>query len=202
MVTKTVSLKEVTTQENGAVQTAWRMEKTFEGESPICKTRFVTLVPGTSLDQHINSLNAYLLGEGFPSVSAADIAKVKTYISAAWTPENIAPVTQAVTDAIAVQQAAITEAAAKKAEAEAAAAKEIEDAKVRETAANEAKAAAEAAEQASKAAEASAKAAADAAEKENARLAQALAVAEAAAKAAADKQAFDDAVAAAVREAA
>ena len=52
------------------------------------------------------------------------------------------------------------------------------------------------------AAEASAKAAADAAEKENARLAQALAVAEAAAKAAADKQAFDDAVAAAVREAA
>ena len=93
------------------------------------------------------------------------------------------------------QQAAITEAAAKKAEAEAAAAKEIEDAKVRETAANEAKAAA-------KAAEASAKAAADAAEKENARLAQALAVAEAAAKAAADKQAFDDAVAAAVREAA
>ena len=61
--------------------------------------------------------------------------------------------------------------------------------------ANEAKAAAEAAEQA-------AKAAADAAEKENARLAQALAVAEAAAKAAADKQAFDDAVAAAVREAA
>ena len=100
------------------------------------------------------------------------------------------------------QQAAITEAAAKKAEAEAAAAKEIEDAKVRETAANEAKAAAEAAEQAAKAAEASAKAAADAAEKENARLAQALAVAEAAAKAAADKQAFDDAVAAAVREAA
>ena len=75
------------------------------------------------------------------------------------------------------QQAAITEAAAKKAEAEAA-------------------------EAASKAAEASAKAAADAAEKENARLAQALAVAEAAAKAAADKQAFDDAVAAAVREAA
>lgn len=68
--------------------------------------------------------------------------------------------------------------------------------------ANEAKAAAEAAEQAAKAAEASAKAAADAAEKENARLAQALAVAEAAAKAAADKQAFDDAVAAAVREAA
>ena len=100
------------------------------------------------------------------------------------------------------QQAAITEAAAKKAEAEAAAAKEIEDAKVRETAANEAKAAAEAAEQAAKAAQASAKAAADAAEKENARLAQALAVAEAAAKAAADKQAFDDAVAAAVREAA
>lgn len=73
------------------------------------------------------------------------------------------------------QQAAITEAAAKKAEAEAA-------------------------EAASKAAEASAKAAADAAEKENARLAQALAVAEAAAKAAADKQAFDDAVAAAVRK--
>ena len=82
------------------------------------------------------------------------------------------------------QQAAITEAAAKKAEAEAA------------------EAASKAAEASAKAAEASAKAAADAAEKENARLAQALAVAEAAAKAAADKQAFDDAVAAAVREAA
>ena len=129
-------------------------------------------------------------------------AEVQVFARAAWTPENIAPVTQAVTEAIAVQQAAIAEAAAKKAEAEAAAAKEIEDAKVRETASNEAKAAAEAAEQAAKAAEASAKAAADAAEKENARLAQALAVAEAAAKAAADKQAFDDAVAAAVREAA
>jgi len=82
------------------------------------------------------------------------------------------------------QQAAITKATAKKAEAEAA------------------KAAAEAAETTSKAAEASAKAAAEAAERENARLAQALAVAQAAAKAAADKQTFDDAVAAAVREAA
>ena len=92
--------------------------------------------------------------------------------------------------AASVGQQALTDIAtanSKKAEAEAAAAKEIEDAKVRETAANEAKAAAEAAEQAAKAAEASAKAAADAAEKENARLAQALAVAEAAAKAAADK---------------
>jgi len=59
-----------------------------------------------------------------------------------------------------------------------------------------------AAKEAATKAEAEAKAAADAAEKENARLAQALAVAEAAAKAAADKQAFDDAVAAAVREAA
>ena len=64
--------------------------------------------------------------------------------------------------------------------------------------ANEAKAAAEAAETESKAAEASAKQAADAAEKENARLAQALAVAEAAKKAAEEQAKFDAAVEAAV----
>ena len=126
--------------------------------------------------------------------------KVRLFAAATWTPENIAPVTQAVVEAIAVQQAAITEAAAKKAEAEAAAAKEIEDAKARETAANEAKALAEAAEAASKAAEASAKQAADAAEAENKRLAEALAVAEAAKKAAAEQDKFDAAVAAKVAE--
>ena len=104
---------------------------------------------------------------------------VKKLAATYWTPEvvtaysaNLIAQANAERDK---QQAAITEAAAKKAEAEAA-------------------------ETTSKAAEASAKAAADAAEKENARLAQALAVAEAAAKAAADKQAFDDAVAAAVRK--
>ena len=162
----------------------------------------MSVSPGGDIDAQIAAVNADMGSKGFAPIPDADVAKVKVTAAATWTPENIAPVTAQVVEAIAEQQAAITEAAAKKAEAEAAAAKEIEDAKVRETAANEAKAAAEAAEQAAKAAEASAKAAADAAEKENARLAQALAVAEAAAKAAADKQAFDDAVAAAVREAA
>ena len=161
-----------------------------------------SISPGGDIDAQIAAVNAHMGSEGFAPIPDADVARVKATAAATWTPENIAPVTAQVVEAIAVQQAAITEAAAKKAALEAAAAKEIEDAKVRETAANEAKAAAEAAEQAAKAAEASAKAAADAAEKENARLAQALAVAEAAAKAAADKQAFDDAVAAAVREAA
>ena len=181
-ITKTTTVDQITVTENGS---AFYREATRIMED------------GVSISQtyHRSSIS--------PGASLDNVPpQVALIAQATWTPENIAPVTQAVTEAIAVQQAAITEAAAKKAALEAAAAKEIEDAKVRETAANEAKAAAEAAEQAAKAAEASAKAAADAAEKENARLAQALAVAEAAAKAAADKQAFDDAVAAAVREAA
>ena len=85
--------------------------------------------------------------------------QIQKVAAATWTPENIAPVTAQVVEAIAVQQAAITEAAAKKAEAEAAAAQEIEDAKARETAANEAKALAEAAEAAAKEAQAKADAA-------------------------------------------
>ena len=124
--------------------------------------------------------------------------QVKVIAQATWTPENIAPVTAQVVEAIKEQQAAITEAAAKKAELEAAAAKEIEDAKARETAANEAKALAEAAEAAAKAAqEAAAKAAADL-EAENARVAVALAAKQAAEDAAKAKAAFDKAVADAV----
>ena len=163
-LTKQAVIDQITVTENGTIlyREATRI---MEDGNQISQTYHrSSLTPGASLDN-------------VPP-------QVALIAQATWTPENIAPVTQAVVEAIAVQQAAITEAAAKKAEAEAA------------------KAAAEAAEQAAKAAEASAKAAADAAEKENARLAQALAVAEAAAKAAADKQAFDDAVAAAVREAA
>ena len=181
-LTKQAVIDQITVTENGTILYREATRIMEDGEQLSQTYHRSSLTPGASLDN-------------VPP-------QVALIAQATWTPENIAPVTAQVVEAIAVQQAAITEAAAKKLEAEAAAAKEIEDAKVRETAANEAKAAAEAAEQAAKAAEASAKAAADAAEKENARLAQALAVAEAAAKAAADKQAFDDAVAAAVREAA
>lgn len=181
----------------GAIQI--KMHK-LSSDGDVLGIHRTTVAPGGDVDAQVAAVNTGMAHDGYAPMSAEDVAWIKREAAATWTPENIAPVTAQVVEAIAVQQAAITEAAAKKAEAEAAAAKEIEDAKVRETAANEAKAAAEAAEQAAKAAEASAKAAADAAEKENARLAQALAVAEAAAKAAADKQAFDDAVAAAVRE--
>ena len=196
---KQLIIDQIEVTKNGTIQI--RMHK-LSSDGDMLGNHRTAIEPGGDIDAQIAAVNAHMGSKGFAPIPDADVAKVKATAAATWTPENIAPVTQAVTEAIAVQQAAITEAAAKKLEAEAAAAKEIEDAKVRETAANEAKAAAEAAEQAAKAAEASAKAAADAAEKENARLAQALAVAEAAAKAAADKQAFDDAVAAAVREAA
>lgn len=170
-LTKTTTVDQITVTENGSVfyRQATRI---MEDGNQISQTYHrSSLTPGASLDN-------------VPP-------QVALIAQATWTPENIAPVTAKVVEAIAEQQAAIDTAAAKKLEAEAT-----------EAAALAAKTAAEAAEQASKAAEASAKAAADAAEKENARLAQALAVAEAAAKAAADKQAFDDAVAAAVREAA
>lgn len=196
---KSLIIDQIEVTQNGTIQI--RMHK-LSSDGDMLGNHRTAIEPGGDIDVQIAAVNAHMGGEGYAAIPQKDVDRVKATAAATWTPENIAPVTQAVTEAIAVQQAAITEAAAKKAEAEAAAAKEIEDAKVRETAANEAKAAAEAAEQAAKAAEASAKAAADAAEKENARLAQALAVAEAAAKAAADKQAFDDAVAAAVREAA
>lgn len=196
---KQLIIDQIEVTKNGSIQI--RMHK-LSSDGDMLGNHRTSIEPGGDIDAQIAAVNAHMGSEGYAPIPDADVAKVKSAAAAIWTPENIAPVTQAVTEAIAVQQAAITEVAAKKAALEVAAAKEIEDAKVRETAANEAKAAAEAAEQAAKAAEASAKAAADAAEKENARLAQALAVAEAAAKAAADKQAFDDAVAAAVREAA
>ena len=196
---RSISLNQVRTDKLGIVYAGFDK---ISSDGDVIGTHLISVMAGGSIDKLIGSVNAQYSAEGFSPIPDADVARVKATAAATWTPENIAPVTAQVVEAIAVQQAAIAEAAAKKAALEAAAAKEIEDAKVRETAANEAKAAAEAAEQAAKAAEASAKAAADAAEKENARLAQALAVAEAAAKAAADKQAFDDAVAAAVREAA
>lgn len=196
---KQLIIDQIEVTQNGTIQI--RMHK-ISSDGDMLGNHRTAIEPGGDIDAQIAAVNAHMGSEGYAAIPDADVARVKATAAATWTPENIAPVTAQVVEAIAVQQAAITEAAAKKLEAEAAAAKEIEDAKVRETAANEAKAAAEAAEQAAKAAEASAKAAADAAEKENARLAQALAVAEAAAKAAADKQAFDDAVAAAVREAA
>ena len=196
---KQLIIDQIEVTQNGTIQI--RMHK-ISSDGDMLGNHRTAIEPGGDIDAQIAAVNAHMGSEGYAAIPDADVARVKATAAATWTPENIAPVTAQVVEALAVQQAAITEAAAKKLEAEAAAAKEIEDAKVRETAANEAKAAAEAAEQAAKAAEASAKAAADAAEKENARLAQALAVAEAAAKAAADKQAFDDAVAAAVREAA
>jgi hypothetical protein len=120
--------------------------------------------------------------------------QIQKVAQATWTPENIAPVTAKVQEAIAVQQAAITEAAAKKLEAEAAANKEIEDAKAREVAANEAKALAEAAEAAAKEAQAkadAAKAASDAALKAAQDAAASLVAQE---KVAAEKEAFDKAV--------
>lgn len=195
---KTLFLKK-TENENGIIFAEFHK---LSSDGDMLGYHRLSFAPGADVDSTITSVNASMAVDKYNPITAADVAQIKNATVLAWTPENIAPVTAQIVEAIAVQQAAIAEAAAKKAALEAAAAKEIEDAKVRETAANEAKAAAEAAEQASKAAEASAKAAADAAEKENARLAQALAVAEAAAKAAADKQAFNDAVAAAVKEAA
>ena len=157
-----------------------------------------SISPGGDIDAQIAAVNNHMGSEGFAAIPAADVARVKATAAATWTPENIAPVTAQVVEAIAVQQAAITEAAAKKLEAEAAAAKEIEDAKARETAANEAKALAEAAEAAAKEAQAKAeqaKAASDAALKAAQDAADALAAQE---KAAVEKAAFDKAVADAV----
>ena len=171
MLTKTQKIDQITADNFGNIM--WReVTEILEDDVQISqKYHRSSISPGASLDN-------------VPP-------QVALIAQATWTPENIAPVTAKVVEAIAEQQAAIDTAAAKKLEAEAAAAKEVEDAKVREATALAAK------ESAVKA-EAEAKAAADAAEAENKRLAEALAVAEAAKLAAAEQAKFDAAVEAAV----
>ena len=192
---KSVAFNQIEITGNGTIFMEWR--KLSSDGDPLDYHR-TSFAPGCDVDAQIAAVNNHLVSMGFDGVPAGHVAQIKLFSSAAWTPENIAPVTAQVVEAIKEQQAAITEAAAKKAEAEAAAAKEIEDAKAREVAANEAKALAEAAEAASKAAqEAAAKAAADL-EAENARVAAALAAKQAAEDAAKAKAAFDKAVADAV----
>ena len=192
---KQLIIDQIEVTKNGTIQI--RMHK-LSSDGDMLGNHRTAVEPGGDIDAQIAAVNAHMGSEGFASIPDADVARVKATAAATWTPENIAPVTAAVTQAIAEQQAAINEAAAKKAEAEALAAKEIEDAKAREAAANEAKALAEKAEAESKAAQAAAeqaKAASDAALQAAKDAADALAAQE---KAAADKKAFDEAVAAAV----
>jgi hypothetical protein len=192
---KQLIIDQIEVTKNGTIQI--RMHK-LSSDGDMLGNHRTAIEPGGDIDAQIAAVNTHMGSEGFAPIPDADVARVKATAAATWTPENIAPVTAQVVEAIAVQQAAITEAAAKKAEAEAKAAQEIEDAKAREVAANEAKALAEKAEAASKAAqEAAAKAAADF-EAENARVAEALRVAEAAKIAAAEQTKFDKAVADAV----
>jgi hypothetical protein len=149
--------------------------------------------PGGDVNAQIAAVNAHMGREGFAPLPDEDLAFIHREAAFRWTPENIAPVTAKVQEAIAVQQAAIAEAAAKKLEAETLTAQEIKDAKAREVAANEAKTLAEAAEAAATEAQAKAEAALKAAQD----AANALAAQE---KAAAEKKAFDEAVAAKVAE--
>ena len=174
---KLLIIDQIEITKNGVIQ-LWMHKLSSDGD--MIGLHQTSISPGGDIDAQIAAVNAHMGSEGYAAIPEADVARVKATAAATWTPENIAPVTQAVTDAIAAQAAAIAESTAKTAEAEAA------------------KAAAEAAETASKAAEASAKQAADAAEAENKRLAEALAVAEAAKKAAAEQAKFDAAVEAAV----
>ena len=174
---KQLIIDQIEVTQTGTIQI--RMHK-ISSDGDMIGNHRTAIEPGGDIDAQIAAVNAHMGSEGFAAIPDADVARVKATAAATWTPENIAPVTQVTLDAIAAQAAAIAESTAKTAEAEAA------------------KAAAEAAETASKAAEARAKQAADAAEKENTRLAQALAVAEAAKKAAAEQAKFDAAVEAAV----
>ena len=192
---KQLIIDQIEVTQNGTIQI--RMHK-LSSDGDMIGNHRTAIEPGGDIDAQIAAVNAHMGSEGYAAIPDADVVRVKATAAATWTPENIAPVTAQVVEAIKEQQAAITEAAAKKAEAEAAAAQEIEDAKAREVAANEAKALAEQAEAASKAAqEAAAKAAADL-EAENARVAAALAAKQAAEDAAKAKAAFDKAVADAV----
>ena len=185
---KQLIIDQIEVTKNGTIQI--RMHK-LSSDGDMLGNHRTSIEPGGDIDAQIAAVNAHMGSEGFAPIPDADVARVKATAAATWTPENIAPVTAKVQEAIAVQQAAITEAAAKKLEAEAAAAKEIEDAKAREVAANKAKALAEQAEAAAKEAQAKADAALKAAQD----AANALAAQE---KAAAEKAAFDAAVAAAV----
>ena len=192
---KQLIIDQIEVTQNGTVQV--RMHK-LSSDGDMIGNHRTAIEPGGDIDAQMAAVNTHMATENFAPIPQADTDRLKAIAAAAWTQENIAPVTAQVVEAIAVQQAAITEAAAKKAEAEAAAAKEIEDAKAREAAANEAKAAAEKAEAAAKEAQAkadAAKAASDAALKAAQDAADALAAQE---KAAAEKAAFDEAVAAAV----
>ena len=192
---KQLIIDQIEVTKNGTIQI--RMHK-LSSDGDMLGNHRTAIEPGGDIDAQIAAVNAHMGSEGYAAIPQKDVDRVKVTAAATWTPENIAPVTAQVVEAIKEQQAAITEAAAKKAEAEAATAQEIEDAKAREVAANEAKALAEAAEAASKAAqEAAAKAAADL-EAENARVAAALAAKQAAEDAAKAKAAFDKAVADAV----
>ena len=192
---KQLIIDQIEVTKNGTIQI--RMHK-LSSDGDMLGNHRTAIEPGGDIDVQIAAVNAHMGSEGFAPIPDADVARVKATAAATWTPENIAPVTAQVVEAIAVQQAAITEAAAKKLEAEAAAAKEIEDAKAREVAANKAKALAEQAEAASKAAQEAAAKAATELENENARVAAALAAQAEAERIAKEKKAFDDAVAAAV----
>ena len=192
---KQLIIDQIEVTKNGTIQI--RMHK-LSSDGDMLGNHRTSIEPGGDIDAQIAAVNAHMGSEGFAPIPDADVARVKATAAATWTPENIAPVTAQVVEAIAVQQAAITEAAAKKLEAEAAAAKEIEDAEAREVAANEAKALAEAAEAASVAAKEKAALAATELEAENARVAAALAAKQAAEDAAKAKAKFDKAVADAV----
>ena len=192
---KQLIIDQIEVTKNGTIQI--RMHK-LSSDGDMLGNHRTAIAPGGDIDAQIAAVNAHMGSEGFAPIPEADVARVKATAAATWTPENIAPVTAKVREAIAVQQAAITEAAAKKLEAEAAAAKEIEDAEAREVAANEAKALAEAAEAASVAAKEKAALAATELEAENARVAAALAAKQAAEDAAKAKAKFDKAVADAV----
>ena len=152
---KTLFLKK-TENENGIIFAEFHK---LSSDGDMLGYHRLSFAPGADVDSTITSVNASMATDKYDPITAADVAQIKNATVLAWTPENIAPVTAQVVEAIKEQQAAITEAAAKKAEAEAAAAQEIEDAKARETAANEAKALAEAAEAAAKEAQAKADAA-------------------------------------------
>jgi len=188
---KQLIIDQIEVTQNGTIQI--RMHK-LSSDGDMIGNHRTSIAPGGDIDAQIAAVNAHMGSEGYAPIPDADVARVKTTAAATWTPENIAPVTAKVVEAIAEQQAAIDTAAAKKLEAEAAAAKEVEDAKVRE-------ATALAAKEAATKAEAEAKAAADAAEAENKRLAEALAVAEAAKQAEADKAAREAEIAAAAEKA-
>ena len=133
---KSIAFNQIEITGNGTIFMEWR--KLSSDGDPLDYHR-TSFAPGSDVDAQIAAVNNHLVSMGFDGVPANHVAQIKLFSSAAWTPENIAPVTAQVVEAIAVQQAAIAESAAKTVEAEAA------------------KAAAEAAETASKAAEASAK---------------------------------------------